>query len=589
MKRFNTTPFWGMISKFYDLLQAGDRDRYEYLWEGLSTISSEMVRAVSRYMLTTDPNQIPTQPQLGIYGVAIDIAASVPFNIDPTDSNSRSIFIAKKIIANPTANGRQDQIIVEKNIYDAFSDLATAKYAIIRDGVTTRFFNIIGLYVGANNAYYMQIRADLSYVASSAKVSFSISSGTIYAIDQSITSMPRLRTNIMDDTMPSTVFRSGVDYDFTAGRVEFVNDIVSSGLIYNGQSLFCEDVNVMESNMFNVWGSLTGLTDWSALDLDNVSAKAGITVLMKSLQNPSNVDDFERGLGILMGLQVAPQNGSVVGVFEEYDYVVTAVDTMTSTVTFEIKDDSPLHPFIQIGTKFIIDGTVDIVNVISLDRTLWQVVLDSASGITVGSVLNIQLRQRLPLISVTKPNLSNSYFTVAYHTDLSDIQHIISNYGNVAPVFFIGGGSGYDGLFHMYSAQLDGINHDIYIYDEWGSADVPLYNDFIVDAEVMATKNISGFLHMPWPTCKYVLLSLVDGTLYKVFVDSKVDTDLDSGDAVTKFQPMTNCLRVLDEREFPMWNEYDGFRMQNGIDLVLNALELVWSIPGAKTGINFPN
>ena len=588
MKSFNTSSFWGMISGFYDNLKQSTRERYESLWEGVSVIASEMIRSVSRYMLTTDPTQVPTQPQMGIYGVAIDITQSLPYNIDQTDPNSRSAFVPKQILANPTPSGRQDQFVVEKNVYDAFSSLSQAKYIIVNDGSTTRYFLIQGMSSPTANTYVIQAYANTSYIAATAKVTFSISSGCIYAVDPYIISLPYLKTNIMDDTAPARKFVSGTDYVFSKGRVEFINDVVADGAVENGQSLFCENVDVMEFNLFNTWGSLTGLRDWVGLGLDNISAKAANTVLMQGLQNPANVVAFEKAMSVLMGLQLSPQKGQVVGVFEEYDYVVTSISG--DTVYFRINDSNPLHEFIQIGTKFIVDGTTAIVNVSALDRALWSVTIDDVSAISVGSALNVQLLQRLPLLAVTKPNLNNSYFTVAYHTEFGDIQHIIDvMMPDSAPVFFIGGNSGYDGLYHAYTTAFDGINHNISIFDEWAAGDTPLYNDFVVDAESLSKTTISGYLHLPWPTCKYVLIRFQDQTLYKVFVDSKIDTVLDSGDAVEQFQPICRSLRVCDEREFPMWNEYDGFRMQNGIDLLLNALELVWTIPGAKTGINFPN
>lgn len=585
MQRFDTSSFWNYVSDFFQLLDERSRDKVEYMWEGMATAYAEMDVAANRFIAATDPEAAATAPVMGIYNVHIDIAKSMPLPVDVADPGSRSIFVPKRIISNPGPGGRNDRIVVERNIYDAFVDSVTGLYAIVNDGVTTKYFKVIGVFA-VDGVYAFTVNGDLSYIKNP-RPQVSISNGRKYAISEDIIDLPWLRTTVMDGG--GTTFFKDKDYALTVSAIEFFTDVVGTGVIDNDSSVFCENVPVMEMNLFTSWGSLVGIRDWRGYAFDNISAKTAISVMMQAVQDPSNRTLFERALSVLLGLPIAPENSVVIGVYDSFDYNVIDVDG--NNITFEIVDITGLHRFIQAGTKMVISGTdteIDVVAVV--DRMTWTITVADASAVAVNSKLNIRLHNQMPITQVSKAGAGyNSVFAVGHWvSDCSDIQHLVNNL-NTAPVFFIKDNAKYGGsrCYHISATSSSGIACS----DDWSTGDaVPLYNDFVVDGDTLAPTTVKGSLHIPWPTHKYILLRFnSDNSLYKCYIDSQFDTVVESGDAIDKYQVLGHGVNLLNDKDFPRWNEYDAFDRYNGLDLGLNALEMVWTIPGSSIGINFPN
>ena len=98
-----------------------------------------------------------------------------------------------------------------------------------------------------------------------------------------------------------------------------------------------------------------------------------------------------------------------------------------------------------------------------------------------------------------------------------------------------------------------------------------------------------GFVHIAWPTHKYLLLLLEDGSLYKAYIDSPLDTIYDTGDFLKKYDQICRNVSVANNSSFPDWNKFDGFQRFNGIDLEGRILELININPYIGFGEYFPS
>jgi hypothetical protein len=147
--------------------------------------------------------------------------------------------------------------------------------------------------------------------------------------------------------------------------------------------------------------------------------------------------------------------------------------------------------------------------------------------------------------------------------------------------------SGYDtGLFGEPRTGIGGLYFDTTITTTTGS---PTTTTTGGPTTTTAPSMDIGFVHISWPTHKYLLLLLEDGTLFKAYIDSPLDTIYDTGDFLTKYDIICRNVSVANKELFPDWNKFDGFKRFNGLDLEGCILELINFNPYIDFGSYFPS
>lgn len=613
----DTSSVWRFLSTFFNYLEDRARELWEFVWEGIVFVSNEMTRQAARFLYSSSPERSFTSPQEGFYEVSVDILKSKPTPLDATDPSSRYIILSRRVIVtNPIGGVRNDMIEIEKADYDHIRDIAIGQYVVIRaSDQDTKYFVVSNTMSPeeTGSRYYDSYvivleNADLSYITPKTKVSAYLTTGRTYVIDDYVIDVPALYTNINaedDGVIVGKKFVKDTDYSYSAGVVEFVYDNIALGNIQNGTSLYAKDVDVMETNLWNSYGAMVDVRDWKLYKHDNIGGKAAMCSLIKAIQNPSNEAEYERALSIYYGIPVAPEKSTIVGLFESYDYVIQAIDTVNNIVTI---NSAPLHQFIQPGSKFILDGTDDIYSVQYDDveanvitRSIGSIKFTSVDGMSVGGKLNLMLNNRMPLYQINKPGYVNPSIIAMHWTAGGDVQYIQTKVynntvdsGNVRypEILLWNNENGHNGYYHFLSCSKTNVSFDeqitFEIKDTISIDEDPKYNDFINLPDGESYGASTGYIHCPWPTHKYLLLRFDDGgALYKCYLDSPVDTIYDRDDKVDKYQVLGRCISAYDDSMFMSWNEFSAFKRNNGIDVNSNYLELIATIPYAKFGEYF--
>lgn len=613
----DTSSVWRFLSTFFNYLDDMSREIWEYFWEGVAFISNEMSKQAARFLYSSSPERSYVESQEAFYEVVVDILKAKSTPLDATDPNSRSVILCRRaIVTNPFDGVRNDMVEIEKADYDHIRDIAIGQYLVIMASDSDpKYFVVLNTMspeeTGSRyyDSYVLVLEnANLSYITPKTKISAHLTTGKTYLIDDYVLDIDALYTNINsedDGVIVGKKFVKDDDFTYTPGIVEFVYDNIALGNIANGTSLYAKDVNVMETNLWNSFGALVDIKDWKLYKHDNIGGKAAMCAIIKALQNPSNAAEYEKALNVYYGIPVAPEKSTVVGLFESYDYTILAIDVGNRIVTFST---TPLHQFIQPGTKLILDGTDDLYQIEYdaiesnvINRTLGSVKLLDVTGLSVGSKMNIMLNNRIPLYQIANPGYVNPRIIGLHWTAGGDIQYIQTKVyndtvdsGNVRyPEILIWNNSnGYNGYYHFLSCSKTNLVFDeqisFEIKDQIGFDEEPKYNDFINLTAGSSFDTSTGYVHCPWPTHKYLLLRFDDGgELYKCYLDSPIDTIYDRDDKVDKYQVLGRCISSYDDSVFTSWNEFSAFKRNNGIDPNSNFLELTATIPYAKFGEYF--
>ena len=530
---------------------------YESIWDSYQTASDSIKSDATRSMDSESPEYSSINPTIEYYEIELNILKARPIYLDSTRTDSNYTMIPIKVVERtPIVVGREsirhDMFSIGKKDYESIRDRAVGNYLVVGD----KYFRVLSMKskdedVSSGNhydGYAIEVDGNLSYIKD--RVTIYLTTGKIFKVDDYVLDI----TNI-----------SGLEnFTFDSGYVEFIDDVIADG-IENGSILYSKNVAVMEHNLYNGFQSLVDI-DWKRYRYDNYSGKAAINVLLKSLQNSGRTEDYEKALNIYYGLPVAPEDSEVIGLFESYDYEVLSIDGNTITL------DS-FHKFIQVGSKFIVNNTIAIVTALSRDDE--TVELDIS--VSVGDLLNIQLNNRMKLNSFFKNYYTNTELRCDHWTDGGDIQHII-DVSQKLPTLILYNYKDKADVYHMKSVEA-GLKISI---DDRDST----YNDFVdIDYNDVVEAVGAGYVHIQWPTSKYLLLKMGD-VYYKVYMDAPIDTLLDSGDKVKKYDVLCRCASAVNHSIFTGWNEF--FTRNNGFDLESNILELVDTIPGVKFGSYFP-
>lgn len=440
--------------------------------------------------------------------------------------------------------------------------------------------------------YMMEIEGDLSYLTDEAFTIY-LTTGRVYDIANHIKGLPSLQ-NFIDQSL-GVPFYQDIDYRFYNNTVEFFGNIFELQRAVPDEYLYCPKAELIEHMLFEMYGSMVNVPRWDDYNYTNISGKAGVNALLKSLQNVSNLQDYERALNVYYGMPVAPEKSEVQGLYESYGYKVLAIDA--SDITLELPEGEDLHPFVQEGSKFIIEGKIGMTIEVVVDRSLGIVALDDISQVAIGDLMYLKLNNRFIVKSFFAEELATGtpgYIEVYIPEGSAPIQHVIDVLQTVTdgvqyPEILIYGTEeldhNYNGIYHITDAVQMGGVVQLTIYRR-SDEDIGVYNDYIG----VTTEDIgAGFAHFSWPTHKFLYLYLDTQKYFKAYIDAPIDTVYDTGDVLQKYDIVARNVSVVNKDIFPGWSQFDHFRRYHGINLESDILELTNVIPGAKFGEYFPS
>ena len=440
--------------------------------------------------------------------------------------------------------------------------------------------------------YMVEVQGDLSYIGDESFTIY-LTTGRTYDVLSHINILPSLQ-NFIDETL-GVPFFDGIDYRFYNNTVEFFQDMFTNGQAVPDTYLYCPKASAIEHMLFEMYGTVVNVPRWQDYNYTNISGKAGINSLLKSLQNSSNRQDYERALNVYYGLPVSPERSDVLGLYESYGYKV--INVTNNEVTLEILENEELHPFIQPGGRFLIEGKTEVKISIVPDRPNGIVTLEDASSVDINDIFYVKLNNRFFVKNFYAENLSTStpgYIDVYIPEGAGAIQHVIDviqtlSGGEQYPEILIYGTDkldwNYNGVYHVTNTEEIGGVVRLTVYER-ANVDTAVYNDFIGETTVNV---MAGFAHFSWPTHKFLHLYLDTQKYFKAYVDSPIDTIHDAGDVLNKYDIITRNVSVVDKSIFPGWVGFDHFRRYNGINLESDILEITYIVPGATFGKYFPS
>jgi hypothetical protein len=339
----------------------------------------------------------------------------------------------------------------------------------------------------------------------------------------------------------------------------------------NEDTFYCKSTPIIDEYMFETYGNLVGLDRWK--NYDQISSIAAIHGLMKANQN---IDDMETALNIYYRLPIAPDGGRVIGLYESYGYEITAINGNAITLNIE----NALSPLIAEGSKMMCEGVGDVLVTSIINTELGQIAISDVSGLSVGSKLYLKLVNRSKIISYV--HTDQEYIVIENNINVSCINHLINTMfiNNRYPEVLVYA-SDIDGVYHITDSRLmdDEITLTTYIPSD-GST---LYND---EVEITKIDANVGYVHIMWPTHKFLYILLDSGHYYKAYLDAPMDTIFDTDDRIEKFCAIS---RNASMKKFPGWNEFNYFRRQSGINYVSDLVKMISVIPGAEFGKYFPS
>lgn len=638
MSNFNPQDHWNFASSFFKYLNEKSTYLFENLWKSFDKIGIYLTNQAQRFLDTEAPENSQVSPKEYYYEILFGPLYSRPTFIDAAD-------LSKNYRINPrTYYHTEAKISDDERIYDDIIEISNQDYYKIREigldnyvvidvnnsNIDRKYFKIKQLlsseedpagvrYILPGNLlnqdtykYYIVLdNGNLDYIGTNT-FSFYLTNSRVYSIDKRIEDISTVRTSIEltnhEDEIVGREFVKGTDFDFEDNYLEFYNDILEKGYVKNGDILYVKEADSVEYNIYNMYGNMVGLPNWYEYNYDNVLGKASINGLLKSLQNSNNIIDYQRALHIYYGIPVCPEDSLVMGLFESYDYEIISIDNSSDTITVELDTGAELHKFIGENSKlYVFEKDLSLV-VDSVSRTLGEITLFSGvtNDLEVGDKFNVQLPNRFKIKDIEKNSSANSciYIDLSYNNpNIEAIKHIYNIVYNLSlinddeearPEIILYGTENfsinYNGVYHISGFDESKVSSEgllgIKISDYVDDNEEPLYNDYIKDS----ASDIDGaFLHIPWPTHKYLYLYLKDSkTNFKAYIDSPLDTIYDEEDQLSKYDMIIRSINVMNRNLFPGWNEYDGFRLYNGIHLESNLLELINTISYISFGEYFP-
>ena len=441
--------------------------------------------------------------------------------------------------------------------------------------------------------YLIVVNGDLSYIGDN---SFNIylTNGLAYDIDTYVTDVPYLHTHITAG-YPIEFFKDQ-DYTFNDYVVEFNNNIFNQNSVSIGDVVYCQKTPIIENYLYESFGDLINMPDWVSYNHNNLSGKTALNSLINSLQNITNIDSYKLAMNSYYGLPISPKSGKITGLYESYSYSISSI--IGNVITINLFNGEPLHPFVQMNGKFFVDGKPEVEIQSIIDRTNGVLNLVDASNLTLDDKLNIKLRNCFTLLNISMETPTDpAYIDINCPEGKDVIQHVIDvvyqtsnntvypeiliyNYNNVS--------ADYNGIYHVTAAVTIGNISDnvvrLKLYKKPTNAE-PLYNDYV---STSIENVVGGIVHFMWPTHKFLNIQLDDGQFFKAYLDAPIDTILDAGNVVSKYQPLSRNASVFNNSTFPDWFQYDQFKKYCGINRESDVLETTREFKYADFGKYFP-
>ena len=639
MPNFNSRVFWNYASVFFKYLNDSSQKLFENFWEGISKSGNDLSNQANRFLEADSPEGSQVMPTIDYYEIIVGPLYSKPLYLNPTDKNSGYTITPLSYLHKEGSLSGQDRIFndiinISNEDYYKIRSIGIGMYVVVNvnnDDIETKFFKIKNLLsseelvtsdryikpydINNPNTYRYQIELEncnLFYIKNN-NFTIYLTNAKIYKVDNYIEDITEIQTAVNrfneNGTTNGYVFTKGQDFDYKDGFVEFYNNIVDENFVKNGDIIYSLDVDTIENNLYDMYGTLVNIHEWRRYGHTNVSGKAAINSLLSSLQNISNIQDYRIALQTYYGVPGSPQDALVLGLYESYNYEV--INIVSDTITVELKSGEDLHKFIQAKSKLYFFNKDILVKVDSVNRSSGEITLiaGDATGLEVGDKFNIKLLNRMNLKEIYKDEINGSIMWVDLdpgnkdHPLGGDIHHIIdvvkglsliNNNVEAYPEILVygteNGTINYNGIYHVTDINTSRASADgllgLVLSDAIIPGREPLYNDYI---EVSNSSLDMGFVHIPWPTHKYIFLFLKeDGSTYKAYLDSPLDTVYDKDDIITKYDVISRSLSVMNRATFENWNEFDGFKYYNGLHLESNTIELINTIPYATFGEYFP-
>lgn len=615
--------YWDWLTTFWDYLSEKDREMFENYWHGLKMASDSLNKKANRLLDAIAPEMSNEVIFEDYYEVPVGPLVSKPLNPDPTLSDTNYfIHPLNKILIDPAYDSDlnpifHDMIEISASDYYKIRNIGLNCYIVIKvdnTSISDKYFKVSNLMSSeerpdsgryyppvnsdsSNYKYMIVVSGNLAYIGNN---TFSIyfTTGKAYDIDSWVLALPILQTHIT----PGYPVEFQIDRDYTVSDniVEFNHDIFASNEVsINNTILYCPKTSIIEYYLYDLYGKMINMSDWSLYNHDQYSGKTAINSIMKGLQDGSNLIDYTRALNAFYGMPIAPKNSKVIGLYESYDYIVT--DINGNKITVELSGNAPLHPFIQSATKFNVTGKKEIkVNYVE-DRSIGTIVILDASYLSIGDKLNIKLKNRFSIKDiVAETETNNAYITVYTDEGPYAIQHLIdiiqkiSNYKKYPEMIIYNTENftvNYNGIYHITSVEPIVNNEGLIKLNLYKTPDKtePLYNDYIgTDFDNIGNAK-NWYVHIPWPTHKFLYLLMDNSIYYKAYLDAPIDTIYESEDKLEKYQIIARNVSVIIKSMFPDWNQFDCFKKYTGINFESDILELTRIIPGGSFGSYFPS
>jgi len=447
--------------------------------------------------------------------------------------------------------------------------------------------------------YLIVVDGDLSYIGSNT-FSVYLTTGRAYDVDTYVQDMPSLASHITAGF--PIEFVEAIDYTFNDHIVEFNDDIFSTGKVPVGEIVYCQKAPIIENYLYDSYGKMVGIPTWLNYNHNNFSGKTAINGVLKSLQNISTITDYTRALNAYYGTPIAPKDSLVVGLYESYDYTIVRING--NIITVQLFNGSALHKFIQTNSVFHVNGKPDVqVSLITdAERALGIIELVDASGLVMGDTLNLRLVNKFTILSVTAETATGNASVNIYSPEgpgafqhMIDVVYTTSNQSEYPEILIYGTEnltttSNYNGIYHIVEAigLVDNVVK-LQLYKKAPDHE-PLYNDYIGFTNNNPSGSFIGYVHVPWPTHKYLYLNMNNGlNFFKAYLDAPIDTIFDAGDSLSQYQVIARNVSVLTPAMFPDWNQYNAFKKYSGLNVISDVLEVTKAMPYARFGYYFPS
>jgi hypothetical protein len=607
-----------------------DRGIFENFWHGMKIVGDSLTKKATRLMNSGAPEMSDENVFEDFYDIPVGPLVSKPLVLDPTDDGKNyTIRPLNKILIEPTYDSNynpsfKDMVEISAQDYYKIRSIGLECYVIVKiDGgeIADKYFKISRLLSSEedqdnpdpdNYGYYrpsmmnnystykymIEVVGNLAYINDN-KFSIYLTTAKAYDIDPWIISIPMLQTHINEGY--SVEFKIDTDYTISENILEFNHDVFDSGEIsITDTILYCTKASIIENYLYDLYGKMIDVPDWLAYNYNNCSGKTAINSILMGLQNCSNFTDYWRALNAYYGMPIAPKNSKVIGLFESYSYTITSIDG--NNINVYIPVGSSLHPFIQSGSRFLVEGKKDAVVIVVPDRSVATLTLHDASYLSVGDKLNLKLKNKFIIKDIyAETATENAYITVYNQDGYLPIKHLITTIQALSedkkyPEIIIYGTEklsvDYNGIYHIVNCEPIINNSSLIKLTLYKKSDgvEPLYNDYIGTDMISNNDNIiHGYVHIPWPTHKFLYLLMEGNVYFKAYLDAPIDTIYDENDYLIKYQILSRNVSVFTKDMFPDWNQFDNFKKYNGISFESDIPEITRSIPGGNFGSYFPS